>query len=337
MQRKWTRAVAAVLLATMLVVASPAYARKSEVQRLQEQIRALEKQGASAGKAYSKAYWALDATRGKMAKVDRQIAGSQVRLSKAQASLSKRADHMYRTGGVDYLGVLLTTSDFNEMLMRWEYVQRMGTADAKAIADVKALQAELEGRRAHLETLKAQQGKDAEALRKQSRRLQGELRGQQVQYNRLQRKLRAAIAAERRRTGGTTAYRGPSGMVFPVQGANHYSNTWGAARSHGRRHKGTDIMARTGVPVVAVLSGTVRAKSGGLGGKCIYLTSDKGWTFYYAHLSGFKVSSGHVRAGQVIGYVGATGNARGGSPHLHFEIHRGGSTVNPFPYLRRMW
>jgi murein DD-endopeptidase MepM/ murein hydrolase activator NlpD len=81
----------------------------------------------------------------------------------------------------------------------------------------------------------------------------------------------------------------------------------------------------------------VSSKEGGLGGKVIYLDGDNGWRFYYAHLSGWEVRSGRVKAGQLIGYVGATGNAAGGAPHLHFQMWTpSGNIVDPYSYLREM-
>jgi murein DD-endopeptidase MepM/ murein hydrolase activator NlpD len=132
-----------------------------------------------------------------------------------------------------------------------------------------------------------------------------------------------------------------SGFVFPVKGPNSYVDSWGAARSGGRRHKGTDIMAATGTPVVACVSGTIKRTSPhsrGLGGITIYLDGDDGNTYYYAHLNSISagISAGtQVEAGQVIGAVGSTGNASASAPHLHFEIHKGGgSAINPYSTLR---
>ena len=90
--------------------------------------------------------------------------------------------------------------------------------------------------------------------------------------------------------------------------------------------------------VVATCDGTVSSKEGGLGGKVIYLDGDNGWRFYYAHLSGWAVRSGRVKAGQLIAYVGATGNAAGGAPHLHFQMWTpGGSLVNPYSVPASRW
>ncbi|MBI4743273.1 MAG: M23 family metallopeptidase [Actinobacteria bacterium] len=126
------------------------------------------------------------------------------------------------------------------------------------------------------------------------------------------------------------------GFVFPVAGPHQFSNDWGSPRGRGRRHKGNDIFAEMNTPVVAVVNGTVsREQRGGTGGIMLWLNGDDGNVYFYAHLSGYAVSTGtRVTAGQTIAFVGNTGNARGGSPHLHFEIHLGGGrAVNPFETL----
>lgn len=320
-----------------LSLSSVALAAQTEVQKLQAQIKDLQKDVKRAGEAYSKAYWALDQTRAEIAALDKEIEAANAELAAASARLSERAAEMYRTGGADYLAILLTTDSFDEMLTRLEYVQRIGRADAEVIAEVKRLRAEQDARRSQLDALRQSQAAEAAELKREAQRIESQLKAQQKEYDTLQAKLKAAMDAERRATGTTSAKPGPNGMIFPVRGPNYYNDTWGAARSGGRTHKGTDIMAATGTPCVAVLSGTVRSKSNALGGKTIWLTADNGWAFYYAHLSGYAVTSGRVKAGQVIGYVGSTGNASASAPHLHFEIHpNGGAAVNPYQYLKQM-
>lgn len=129
-------------------------------------------------------------------------------------------------------------------------------------------------------------------------------------------------------------------QIFPVLGPCYFSDTWGAPRSGGRRHEGVDIIAASGTPVYAVTAGTITRQffdqAGSLGGNALRLTAPDGTYFHYAHFSRFAdgVNVGTVvKAGQIIGYVGATGNTS--TPHLHFEYHPGGgAAVNPFPFTK---
>jgi murein DD-endopeptidase MepM/ murein hydrolase activator NlpD len=145
----------------------------------------------------------------------------------------------------------------------------------------------------------------------------------------------AARNAEERRLEEERRARIEAYGIFPVEGPNEYIDSWGFARSGGRSHKGTDIMAATGTPVVAVHDGTVTSKTSGLGGLTVWLEAENGTRYYYAHLDSVAIGSGAVTAGDVLGTVGSTGNASASAPHLHFEVHQPGA-INPYPLLRRM-
>lgn len=122
-------------------------------------------------------------------------------------------------------------------------------------------------------------------------------------------------------------------IICPMPGSA-YGDSWGAPRSGGRRHQGVDMLAPTGIPIFAVVSGYVTFKQNRLGGNAVSLAGDNGNRYYYAHLSRYEGVSRRVEQGEVIGYNGDTGNATG-VPHLHFEIHPGGGlAVNPTPSVR---
>jgi murein DD-endopeptidase MepM/ murein hydrolase activator NlpD len=127
-------------------------------------------------------------------------------------------------------------------------------------------------------------------------------------------------------------------LAFPVAGQSKIKDLWGASRAGGiRRHKGIDIHARKGTPVVALCDGMIVEKDHTLiGGKTLWLRSSAhGWKAYYAHLDKQYVKEGqYVKKGQVIGTVGNTGNARSTPPHLHFGIAGGEGWVNPYPYVK---
>lgn len=120
-------------------------------------------------------------------------------------------------------------------------------------------------------------------------------------------------------------------IICPVVGGSAYSDTWGAPRSGGRRHQGVDMLAATGTPLQAVVSGTIYHGSNRLGGVILSLLGDNGNRYYYAHMAGYEGVGGRVEQAQIVGYVGDSGNATG-APHLHFEIRPGGGVpVNPYP------
>ena len=130
-------------------------------------------------------------------------------------------------------------------------------------------------------------------------------------------------------------------LTFPVRGIAPRSvqSSFGVARDGGRRsHAGVDIFAPRGTPVLAAADGWVRgSNTNNLGGKVVWIWSPlRGLSTYYAHLDDYAVSSGAwVQAGEVVGYVGTTGNARGTPPHLHFGVYAlGAGAVDPLPYLR---
>lgn len=148
------------------------------------------------------------------------------------------------------------------------------------------------------------------------------------------------VQAAAAKAGGTAA---AAGFTFPVGGPHSYSDTFGAARMFGtpyaHLHQGTDIFAASGTPLLACERGVVtRMGTDRLGGTKLWIVGASGTRYYYAHLSAFApglVDGAVVNPGDVVGFVGNTGNALTTPAHLHFEVHPdGGPAINPYPLLR---
>lgn len=123
------------------------------------------------------------------------------------------------------------------------------------------------------------------------------------------------------------------GWVCPVESPSYF-NDWGFPRSGGQRyHEGNDLFTKKGSPVRAPVSGRVEFVEGTIGGLGFRLYGDDGIKYIGSHMSAYG-QDGTVVAGDVIGYVGTTGNADGTSPHLHFGMYLDGLVVNPYPSLR---
>jgi hypothetical protein len=145
-------------------------------------------------------------------------------------------------------------------------------------------------------------------------------------------------------------------LIFPVVGTTSYYDDFGEPRAGGA-HQGNDLLAARHAPAVAVEGGTVKLWTTSVQAGCmLYLHGDSGTTYLYIHLNndltarndnqgtcvaGTSYAPGlkdgaRVAAGQLIGFVGDSGDANGTHPHLHFEVHpNDGAAVDPYPYLRK--
>jgi murein DD-endopeptidase MepM/ murein hydrolase activator NlpD len=225
------------------------------------------------------------------------------------------------------LNQILDSSDFNDLSRRFELFQAVIESDKARIAEYNEAR---EAVGTELERLVTDLDAKRSALTVAATVLDGadsQLLAKQIQL--------AAVRAGSNVVGG--------GFVFPVAGPHSFSDTFGAPRMFGTAyahlHQGTDIFAASGTPLVAVERGVlISIGSDVLGGTKLWLVGASGTRYYYAHLSAFAegvVEGKVVAAGDVVGFVGNTGNAATTPSHCHFEVHpNGGPAVNPYPLLK---
>ncbi len=264
---------------------------------------------------------------GRLMKLQSEQAQAVARLQQSREQLRKRAVAGYMGSPAAPINQILDATDFNDLSRRFELLRAVVEADRVRIDEYNAAKEavghELDGVVAKLDAKRSAMlvagsvldGADSALLAKQ------------IQM--------AAVKA-----GGSAV---GAGFVFPVAGPHSYSDTFGAPRMFGTAyahlHQGTDIFASSGTPLLAVERGVlIRVGSDTLGGTKLWLVGASGTRYYYAHLSAFAegVAEGKVvAAGDVVGFVGNTGNAATTPAHLHFEVHpNGGPAVNPYPLLR---
>lgn len=257
----------------------------------------------------------------------------------------------YMSGGADLVEIALEVDSIQDLLASQVLLDRAADNDLVSVTRLDAVRREMNRLKDDLDVDKERVAVLSAAAEDNVAELDELQRVAAAAFTKAQEKAAVELAkylAEKKRRELEEAARrkGPAaglppgltpGFQCPVPSGS-FINDWGFARSGGRTHEGTDIFAPRGNKAVAVDSGRVSLRSNSLGGKVVWLTGDGGISYYYAHLDGYPsgLSSGdRVSKGQVVGYVGNTGNARGTSPHVHFGMYpRGGSAVNPFPTLR---
>jgi murein DD-endopeptidase MepM/ murein hydrolase activator NlpD len=273
----------------------------------------------------------------------------------AQEQVQERAVELYMNGGSSTTGLILFAPSLDAALTGQEFLSSISKDSVATIDQLDSLKREMErirqdweAEQQRLEGLRVEADQVAQEMTAimddaatAASELSAACRAADLKYRQEQAAAAARAAARRNGAAAGLPPEATPGMICPMDPAVlHFRDTWGAPRSGGRTHKGTDIFAPMGQPQYAVYSGTVRVYVNHLGGNSIWLHTNMGVDFYYAHLSawasGLKTGD-TVKQGQIIGYNGNSGNAYGGAPHLHFQMHPGGgSPVNPYPTLKRV-
>jgi murein DD-endopeptidase MepM/ murein hydrolase activator NlpD len=263
-------------------------------------------------------------------------------LDTTRTAVAGQAAAMYRSGGLLVASALLER-DPEGVPDRIELATVLVSRQAQTIEDAQV------AARSYEETLgRVTEGYErARALRDRAaravKRLEAGLEEAQAVQDRLARleQRQQQAPAPRAAPAPAPAPASSGGIACILAKPYSYVDTWGAARSGGRSHQGTDVMAPYGAQVYAYTAGVVsRESTSANGGLQLYLQGDNGVEYFYAHLSRYAVPAGtRVRAGQLVAYNGNTGNAPANAPHVHFEVHPGGAgsaPVNPYPYVQRV-
>lgn len=290
--------------------------------------------------------------------VNRRIEKTQDEITEAEAHLTERMDVlgerltiMYEVGDVSYLEVLLSATDFADFLTRWELLNEIVSSDQELISEIAEEQQQLEDKKKKLETNKAAllEAQRAKAAKEQqlavvTRQRQSALKDAQQERKLYEKALNDLEKASqdieimiRRMQQGDDAYVGTGQFTWPTPGYTRITSKYGM-RFHSilkknKLHTGMDIGAPKGAKVVAADHGTVVTVTyNSAYGNMIIIDHGGKIASLYAHLSKFETKVGAtVSKGQTIGRVGSTGWSTG--PHLHFEVRKNGTPVNPNSYL----
>jgi murein DD-endopeptidase MepM/ murein hydrolase activator NlpD len=300
-----------------------------------------------------------------------RLAELEATVGAVRERVAVRVRELYKRGPADPVVLLLSGRDPDEALDRAATMSRLVAGDlgeaevatnvgiqVDAVAQRLAAQdAALAAARAEQRELTASLGQDLERAtalearleREDRERREAEARRRAEQEAARQRAAEAAARAARPRSGGassgsTTSSGGSTststgGKACPMARPHSFTDTWGAPRSGGRSHRGTDILGPRGQRVFAITSGVWDIqKYGNMAGHWAILKGNDGTHYWYLHLERHLVGDGaRVSAGEHVATNGDTGNARGTTPHVHFEQHPGGgSAINPYPLLKRL-
>ncbi len=342
-------------------------AAEAEVKRLMSEIREQQAELDRLGREAAELAAKVDEAEARWEQITEQLrttraelAAARERYAELRDRLDQRAREAYMAGPGDELEFLLGATSLADLSDRVAFVDALAQTDADLANEVANLRNELADRAAEEARLQA---RAAEALREKQAQyaaLEAKLAEQQRVLDELaEKKAKAEELAKdlrkqwREELAALTGLKiDPDGIlqVCPVDQPRAVYDGFGAPRYAGgyHPHAGNDIIAPMGTPIRAPFPGTARASWNTLGGNAVYVYGANGYV-YNAHLSAYsEKSNGPVQAGDIIGYVGETGDTD--TPHNHFEWHPNvipsnwpaspygysviGGAVNPFPLLQ---
>jgi murein DD-endopeptidase MepM/ murein hydrolase activator NlpD len=351
------RALLLLLASTLLIVPAQSAGAADPLAEAEARVTAARSAANAAAEEFEAAQTTYYTLQDEIQRTEQQIASTQRDADALGAVARARALEAYK-GGNSELDAIMDGTDVMDAMRRSTMLDRANEKGNAAVDQLDAITEDLGIQRSRLDEQRAQQEKLVANLKEREAQMRASLaaaeRAEQELRERLERERRerelqerlararaaAAQSSSRRSGGGGGVEARPagggvviSGFACPVPGSS-FGDSFGAPRSGGRRHQGVDMMAGFGTSVYAAVSGSIRQSTSGLGGNQIWLSGNDGNRYFYAHLQSYVGGAGAVNAGDLIGRVGDTGNARG-TPHLHFEIHPGGgAAVNPYPTVR---
>ena len=267
-----------------------------------------------------------------------EIGSLQADLARVRVKFDAQVRAVYMSGGNATIGALLGSDSFADFADRLRFATSIAQGDEDLAVSVAVQTERLRRTREKLVREAQVQADAAAALASQRTDLNAKVNDLQSTVSDLYRKYQDQLAAQQQiglppsGSGGSFPPISSGALsICPVQGSVSCVDSFGWPRPGGRTHQGIDMISPYGTPIVAVHSGNAVQAPNSLGGNAVIVYHDGGDFTYYAHMSSYG-ASGQVGAGEVIGYVGSTGDTN--VNHLHFEYHPGGgAAVDPYQLL----
>ena len=251
---------------------------------------------------------------GEIEQAEQEVPALEARAEALRVTVKDRAVQLY-VGHDQRMDGVLQTDGVLDGTRAAHLTGAIADHDHDLAAQLKATAQQIEDHEAQLSARRADLQQTSDSLAPLQDQLNKQLAVATAAYDKVK------FAVDFLRAAGTDTGIQTGASRCPVDGFVVFTDDFGQPRPGNTVHEGIDMPALTDTPVVAVVAGVMRHDDGGAGGHGAWLTGVDGFSYYYAHFSHYEGDDRIVAAGDVIGYVGMTGDATG--PHLHFEVHPG--------------